>query len=83
VTVGPSQAAVLSLDGDRRSLLWRADRRAEAVRRVLRALRLDNAVKREIDAALPDLLDGTASLDHYATHLTDGQRGALECALAR
>jgi alpha-glucosidase (family GH31 glycosyl hydrolase) len=83
VRVRASQTVVLSLDGGGRSLLWRADRRAEAVRRVLRALRLDSAVKRAIDAALPDLLGGSASLDHYATHLTDGQRSALESALVR
>jgi hypothetical protein len=83
VTVRPSQAVALSLDGGGRALLWRADRRAEAVRRVLRALRLDTVVKRAIDAALPDLLAGSASLDHYATHLSDGQRAALESAMAR
>lgn len=55
------------------------DRRADAVRALLKAVRLDSRVKGQIDNELPQLLAGTASLERYP--LSDAQAAALAQAL--
>lgn len=55
------------------------DRRAEAVRALLKAVRLDSRVKGQIDNELPQLLAGSAGLERYP--LSDAQAAALAQAL--
>ncbi len=61
------------------SLRETRDRRAEAVRALLRSMRLDSRVKGQIDGDLPLLLRGERGVERYA--LTDAQAAALAQAL--
>lgn len=57
------------------------DRRAERVRRLLSAFKLDTGLKQRLDDDLPQLLAGALPVQGYAG-LTDAQLNALEAALA-
>ena len=77
----PVDALHLTLSTRQPSLLGRRDRRAENVRRILRAFRVDNQVKAEIDGDLPRLLDGKLALSRYA--LSAAQFSALHQTLSK
>jgi len=59
------------------------DRRGEQVRRLLAAFRCDVDWKREIDGALPGLVNGTDTLERFAGKLTNAQYAALRDVLEK
>src|SRR5205085_4766495 len=82
VTVGaltPADALQLLVATDQPSLLANRDCRADIVREMLHAFRLDSRIKADIDSDLPRLLSGEIALLRYG--LSDAQRSALAQAL--
>jgi alpha-glucosidase (family GH31 glycosyl hydrolase) len=76
--VRPDEAVALTIAAQG-GLLSPADRRADEVRRLLTAFRLESLVKWQIDADLPKLLAGETTLARYP--LTPGQQQALHHSL--
>ncbi|MBN1658531.1 MAG: DUF5110 domain-containing protein [Anaerolineae bacterium] len=84
VQVEPGQRLTLRLCASGcATLLSRRDRRAETVRRMLRAFHLDTGVKGAIDYDLPRLLDDPAALMEHSTRLSATQLYALSTALVK
>ncbi|MCX7753945.1 MAG: DUF5110 domain-containing protein [Anaerolineales bacterium] len=81
ITLAPSDSLEVELAVRQGTLREERDRRPETVRRYLRAFRMSSWFKKEIDAALPDLLTDPNALGAFAVHLTPAQRAALERAL--
>jgi alpha-glucosidase (family GH31 glycosyl hydrolase) len=79
--LNPADELRVTLSSETETLLSRQDRRDAISRKLLRAFRLNSLVKREIDAALPDLLAGRGDLMIYANRLTAGQLQALQCSI--
>ena len=77
--VRPDERVELTVAGKAGALLAAEDRRAEEVRRLLAAFRLDSRVKWQIAADLPRLLSGELRLARYA--LAGTQLAALQQAL--
>ena len=78
VTTGalaPADALQITVSTGEPALLSKRDRRADTVRDMLRAFRLDSRAKFEIDYELPRLLNGEIALLRY--RLSDTQRSAL------
>ena len=73
--LAPADALQITVSTGEPSLLSKRDRRADTVRYMLRAFRLDSRAKFEIDYELPRLLNGEIALLRY--HLSDTQRSAL------
>jgi alpha-glucosidase (family GH31 glycosyl hydrolase) len=73
--LAPADTLQLTLSTGEASLLSKRDRRADTVRDMLRAFRLDSRTKFEIDYELPQLLNGEIALLRY--RLSDTQRSAL------
>jgi alpha-glucosidase (family GH31 glycosyl hydrolase) len=76
----PTDALKLTLSASQASLLARRDRRADSLRELLRAFKLDSRIKVQIDSDLPSLLSGALTLDRY--ELSDAQMNALAHTLA-
>ncbi len=77
ITLTPADELALSLSVSRHSLLSKGDRSLEAVRKLLRAFRLDTGRKLEIDRDWAQIQSSALSLRRYAG-LTDAQIAALE-----
>ena len=71
----PADALQLTLSTGKPSLVANRDRRADTVREMLRAFKLDSRVKADIDHDLPRLLNGEIALLRYG--LSEAQRSAL------
>jgi alpha-glucosidase (family GH31 glycosyl hydrolase) len=75
----PTDKLQLVVTTDQSSLRAARDRRAELVREMLQAFRLDTRAKAEIDSDLPQLLSGEIVLLRY--RLSDAQSSALAQAI--
>lgn len=83
VVVAPGAGLALACEVDDGGLLSPADHRAEACRDLLRAFRLDTDAKRDIDRALPALVERPALLMNHSAGLHETQLAALSHVLGR
>jgi hypothetical protein len=80
--LAPTSCLQVTLRKRQGSLAAIRDRRAETVRRYLRAFRLQTGVKAALDLALPSVLEDSMALSVFANDLTGAQLAALEDAVA-
>ncbi|HEY6041360.1 MAG TPA: TIM-barrel domain-containing protein [Anaerolineae bacterium] len=73
IVLKPTDEFMLAL----RARLSKRDRRAETIRKMLRAFRLDTNVKRRIDDEIENLFPGRTPLRQFGNQLSDAQMNAL------